>query len=194
MATLKDYRELLNSGEVYDCEDEALVAVQFEAIQDLNGYNQTLDDEAGWKERESILRKAMGTYGEGLCILPPVCSNWGLKNVHVGKRCFFNFNTIFVDDAEIFFGDDVLVGPGCQFVTAEHPLSPSQRRKKMQYNKPIHVGNNVWLGAGAIVLPGVTIGDDSVVAAGAVVTKDVPANVVVAGVPARVIKTISQKV
>lgn len=190
---LEKYKDMLNSGELYDCYDEELLAYQYELVQRMNGYNSTPDTPEGHAEREALLREALGTYGENLVMLPPVHSNWGLKNVHVGKDCFFNFNCGFVDDADIFFGDDCLIGPGCQFVTAEHPVAPEPRRKKMQYNKQIHVGNNVWFGAGAIVLPGVTIGDNSIVAAGAVVTKDVPENVIVAGVPARILREITEE-
>ena len=147
------------------------------------------------KKREEILREALGTYGDGLYIIPPIYANWGLKNVHVGKNVIFNFNVCLVDDADIFIGDDCLIGPGCHIITAQHPISPMLRKgeDKLQYNKPIHLGNNVWLGAGVIVLPGVTIGDNSIVAAGSVVTHSVGSNVIVAGTPAKVLRQITEK-
>lgn len=190
---LDQYKPMLNSGELYDCSDEALTAFQHELVERLNRYNRTPETPEGLRQRETILREALGTYGEELCILPPVYANWGLKNVHVGKNVFMNFNVCFVDDADIFFGDDCLVGPGCHLITAQHPASPGLRKNQLQFNKPIRIGNNVWLGAGVIVLPGVTIGDNSIVAAGSVVTRDVEANVIAAGSPARVLRPITEE-
>lgn len=190
---LEQYKRVLNSGELYDCSDEGMLAYQRELVERLNQYNRTPETPEGLRQREEILREALGTYGEGLCILPPVYANWGLKNLHVGKNVFFNFNVCLVDDADIFLGDDCLVGPGCHIITAQHPVSPRLRKNQLQFNKPIHIGNNVWLGAGAVILPGVTIGDNSIVAAGSVVTRDVEADVIVAGSPARVLRRITEE-
>ncbi len=188
---MEKYSQLLNSGELYDCSDEEMLAYQSELVERLNEFNRTPESPEGLKKRDEILRELLGTYGEGICIIPPVYANWGLRNVHVGKNVFLNFNVCLVDDADIFIGDDCLIGPGCHIVTAQHPVSPELRRRKLQYNKPVHLGRNVWLGAGAIILPGVTIGDNSIVAAGGVVTRDVEANVIVGGAPARVIRKIT---
>lgn len=190
---LEQYKQVLNSGELYDCSDGGMLSFQHELVERLNRYNRTPETPEGLGQREEILKEALGTYGEGLCILPPVYANWGLKNLHVGRNVFFNFNVCLVDDADIFLGDDCLIGPGCHLVTAQHPVSPGLRKKQLQFNKPIHIGNNVWLGAGVIVLPGVTIGDNSIVAAGSVVTRDVEANVIVAGSPARVLRPITEE-
>lgn len=186
---------LLNSGDLYAGVDEELIAYQHELVERLNQFNSTPDTQEGLKKREEILREALGTYGVGLYIIPPIYANWGLKNVHVGKNVIFNFNVCLVDDADIFIGDDCLIGPGCHLITAQHPISPLLRKgeDKLQYNKPIHLGNNVWLGAGVIVLPGVTIGDNSIVAAGSVVTHDVASNVIVAGTPAKVLRQITER-
>ena len=188
-------KALLNSGVLYAGVDEELIAYQHELVERLNQFNNTSDTPQGLKKREEILREALGTYGEGLYIIPPIYANWGLKNVHVGKNVIFNFNVCLVDDADIFIGDDCLIGPGCHLITAQHPVSPALRKgeEKLQYNKPIHIGNNVWLGAGVIVLPGVTIGDNSIVAAGSVVTKDIGENVIVAGSPAKVLRQITEE-
>ena len=188
-------KALLNSGVLYAGVDEELIAYQHELVERLNQFNNTSDTPQGLKKREEILREALGTYGEGLYIIPPIYANWGLKNVHVGKDVIFNFNVCLVDDADIFIGDDCLIGPGCHLITAQHPVSPALRKgeEKLQYNKPIHIGNNVWLGAGLIVLPGVTIGDNSIVAAGSVVTKDIGENVIVAGSPAKVLRQITEE-
>ena len=192
---LNRINDLLNSGDLYAGVDDELITYQHELVERLNQFNSTPDTPEGLKKREEILREALGTYGDGLYIIPPIYANWGLKNVHVGKNVIFNFNVCLVDDADIFIGDDCLIGPGCHIITAQHPISPRLRKgeDKLQYNKPIHLGNNVWLGAGVIVLPGVTIGDNSIVAAGSVVTHSVGSNVIVAGTPAKVLRQITEK-
>lgn len=160
-------------------------------MEKLNEFNRTPETGEGLKKRDEILRKICGTYGDDLYIIPPISANCGLTNVHFGKNVFVNFNANFVDDGEIFIGDDTMIGPNCNIATAVHPISPRLRRHKLQYNKPVHIGNNVWFGAGVTVLPGVTIGDNSIVGAGAVVIDDVPANVIAAGVPATIIREIT---
>ena len=172
---LNRINDLLNSGDLYAGVDDELITYQHELVERLNQFNSTPDTPEGLKKREEILREALGTYGDGLYI--------------------FNFNVCLVDDADIFIGDDCLIGPGCHIITAQHPISPMLRKgeDKLQYNKPIHLGNNVWLGAGVIVLPGVTIGDNSIVAAGSVVTHSVGSNVIVAGTPAKVLRQITEK-
>ena len=135
----------------------------------------------------------MGTYGDGLYIIPPVYANWGLKNVHVGKNVVFNFSCRFVDDADITIGDNTMLGPGVCISTAEHPLSPELRRNGLQYNKPVHIEDNVWIGSGAVILAGVTIGRNAVIGAGSVVTKDIPADSLALGIPAKVIRSITEE-
>ena len=190
---MKAYQDLANSGEIYDSVDDDFIAYQHIIVQRINDFNNTPDTEDGLKRREEILREAMGTYGENLYIIPPIYANCGLTNVHVGKNVVINFNCAFVDDGEIFIGDDCMIGPGCNLATSVHPISPRLRRHKLQYNKPIHIGNNVWFGAGVTVLPGITVGDNAIVGAGSVVTKDVPANAIVAGNPARLIRMITEE-
>ena len=187
------YKAMANSGEIYDSVDDDFIAYQHIIVQRNNDFNNTSDTEEGLKRREEILREAMGTYGENLYVIPPIYANCGLTNVHVGKNVVINFNCTFVDDGEIFIGDDCMIGPGCNLATSIHPISPRLRRHKLQYNKPIHIGNNVWFGAGVTVLPGVTVGDNAIVGAGSVVTKDVPSNAIVAGNPARLIRMITDE-
>ena len=187
------YKAMANSGEIYDSVDEDFIAYQHLIVQRINDFNSTPDTEDGIKRREAILREAMGTYGENLYVIPPVYANCGLTNVHVGRNVVINFNCTFVDDGEIFIGDDCMIGPGCNLATSIHPISPRLRRHKLQYNKPIHIGNNVWFGAGVTVLPGVTVGDNAIVGAGSVVTKDVPSNAIVAGNPASLIRMITDE-
>ena len=188
---IAEYRKMQNSGEIYDSVDDGFIAYQHALVQKINEFNSTPETPDGLKRRDDILREAMGTYGEGLYIIPPIYANCGLSNVHVGRNVVINFDCKFVDDGEIFIGDDVMIGPGCSIATAIHPISPKLRQFKLQFNKPVHIGNNVWLGAGAIVLPGVTIGENSIIGAGAVVTHDVEPNVIAVGNPAKVLRKIT---
>lgn len=188
----KEYHRMLNSGEIYDSVDEEFIAYQHTLVQRLNEFNNTSDTPEGLEERELILKEIVGTYNEGLYIIPPVHANCGLHNVHFGKNVVVNFNSNFVDDGDIFIGDDCMLGPNVSVITAIHPISPKLRIHKLQYNKPIHIGKNVWLGAGAIIMPGVTIGDNSIVGAGSVVTHDVEENTIVVGSPARVLRKINE--
>ena len=187
------YHDMLNNGLMYDSVDEEFIAYQHALVQRLNEFNRTDETPEGLKERDEILKEICGTYGEDLYIIPPIHANCGLRHIHFGKRVVVNFNCMFVDDGDIFIGDDVMIGPGCIFATAIHPISPRLRKYKIQRNKQIHIGNNVWLGGGAIVLPGVTIGDNSIVGAGSVVTNDVPANCIVVGSPAKVLRQITDE-
>lgn len=188
----EQYHEMLNNCEMYDSVDYEFIAYQHELVQRLNDFNRTDETPEGLKERDEILKEICGTYGEDLYVIPPVSANCGLRHVHFGKRVVVNFSCCFVDDGDIYIGDDTMIGPNCTLATSIHPVSPRLRKYKIQRNKQIHIGKNVWLGAGAIILPGVTIGDNSIVGAGSVVTKDVPANVIVVGNPAHVQRQITE--
>ena len=190
---LNAYKEILNSGDLYNAMDDELLTYQHSLVQKLNEYNRTDDTPAGLQQREEMLKDIMGTYGNGLYIIPPVHANWGLKNVHVGRNVVFNFGCRFVDDADITIGDNTMLGPGVCISTAEHPLSPELRRNGLQYNKPVHIEDNVWIGAGAVILAGVTIGRNAVIGAGSVVTKDIPADSLALGIPAKVIRSITEE-
>lgn len=134
----------------------------------------------------------LSSCGDNICILPPVHANWGLAHVSIGENTFINFNATFVDDGGIFIGTGCLFGPNVTIVTAEHPISCGLRKAQLQYNKPVRIGNNVWIGAGATILAGVTIVAEAVVGAGALVNRDVEAATVVAEVPARPIRRITE--
>ena len=145
------------------------------------------------EKRREMLRKITGSVGEDVTIDTPVHANWGLRHVHFGKHIYCNAFVSFVDDGEIFIGDDCMIGPGTVFATAGHPAHPKLRQLRYVYNLPIRVGKNVWIGSGVQIMPGVTIGDNCVIGAGAVVTRDIPANSFAAGVPCRVIREIGQR-
>ena len=139
-----------------------------------------------------ILEELIGSMGVDCSIKPPFLCDYG-DCIHLGNRFFANYGCKFVDGGTIRFGDDVLVGPGCTFVTVNHALEPERRRQGVMQCKSITVGNNVWFGAEVTVCPGVTIGDNCVIAAGSVVVKDIPANSVAVGNPCKVIRKVSEK-
>jgi len=143
--------------------------------------------------RVAMLREMFAEIGEGCYVEPPLHANWGGHHVHFGKNVYANFNLTLVDDTHIYVGDYTKFGPNVILATAGHPILPSLRELGTQYNAPIHIGKCCWLGAGVIVLPGVTIGDNTVVGAGSVVTKDLPSNVVAVGNPCRVIREIGER-
>ena len=140
--------------------------------------------------RSSLLKELLPHAGDGFFIKPPFLCEYG-EYIATGNNFFANYNCKLMDGGRITFGDDVLIGPDCTFVTAHHPVDPERRKAGIQQFKPITVGNNVWFGAGVIVLPGVTIGDNCVIGAGSVVNKDIPANTMAAGNPCKVIKSLN---
>ena len=140
---------------------------------------------------EKLLRKMFAEIGEGCYIEPPLHTNMGGHHVHFGNNVYANFGLTLVDDTHIYVGDNTMFGPHVTVATAGHPIDPHLREKGLQYNMPVSIGRNCWIGAGAVILPGVTIGDNVVIGAGSVVTKDIPANVVAVGNPCRVLREIS---
>lgn len=186
------YHELLNSGQLYDSGMKELTGIQHVLVERLRQYNATPETPEGLALRKELLPRLLGGCGKNVCLTPPVQANWGLAHVYVGSDVYFNFGAGFVDDGDIFIGDRCQFGPNVTICTAEHPLDAEQRSQGLQYNLPVRIGNDVWVGAGAIVLAGVTIGDGAVVGAGSVVTRDVPARVVVVGSPARVIRRLEE--
>ena len=138
------------------------------------------------------MKEMFAEIGEGCYIEPPFHSNFGGGHVHFGKNIYANFNLTCVDDTHIYVGDYTMFGPNVTVATAGHPILPELREKGYQYNAPVHIGKNCWIGAGAIILPGITIGDNVVVGAGSVVTKDLPFNVVAVGNPCRVLREVNE--
>ncbi len=137
------------------------------------------------------MKDLFAAVGENCYIEPPLRANWG-RNTHLGNNVYANFNLTLVDDTHIYIGDSVMIGPNVTIATAGHPIDPDLRRDVAQFNIPVTIGNNVWLGAHVVVLPGVTIGENTVIGAGSIVTKDIPANVVAVGNPCRVLRPITE--
>ena len=184
-------KERMQKGLVYKSMDDEIVKEQFAYMETLYDYNQTRPSEG--KKRAELIRKMFAESGEGCYFEPPLHSNFGCRHVHIGKGVYGNYGVTFVDDTDIYVGDYVMFGPHVVIATAGHPICPELRREAMQFNRPVRIGNNVWIGANAAVMPGVTIGDNSVIGAGSVVTKDIPANVVAVGSPCKVLREIGER-
>ncbi len=184
-------KERMESGMLYDPTENELFEEQSACLETLYEFNQTRPSEG--EKRAAILKEMFAEIGEGCYIEPPFHANWGGKHVHFGNKVYANFNLTMVDDTDIYVGDAVMFGPNVTVATAGHPVLPSLREKAIQYNIPVRIGRNVWIGAGAVILPGVTIGENSVIGAGSVVTRDIPANVVAVGNPCRVLREIDEK-
>lgn len=158
-------------------------------LEKMYDYNQTRPSQM--EKRAELIKEMFAEAGEGCYIEPPFYANWGGRHVHLGNHVYANFGLTCVDDTHIYIGDHTVMGPNVNLATANHPLLPELREKAYQYNLPIHIGKNCWLGAGVIVVPGVTIGDNTVIGAGSVVTKDIPANSLAVGNPCRVLRELN---
>jgi maltose O-acetyltransferase len=183
----RSQRDRMLAGDLYIAADPVLAAESTRAAQLTERFNTS--DPADPQARLAVLRELVGSLGEGAAVRPPLRCDYGYQ-IHIGARSFINYGAVFLDVATITIGEDVQVGPNVQFLTATHPVEAAARRAKWEYAKPITIGDNVWLGGGVIILPGVSIGENTVVGAGAVVTRDLPANVVALGNPARVIRSL----
>ncbi|MCM3707051.1 MULTISPECIES: sugar O-acetyltransferase [Cytobacillus] len=184
---MKTEKEKMLAGEMYDPADPILLKEREEARRMVRMYNQTLETES--EKRTKLLKELLGSSGENVYMEPNIRFDYGY-NTHVGENFFANFDCTILDVCEVRFGDNCMLAPGVHIYTATHPLHPAERNSGREYAKPITIGNNVWIGGSAVINPGVTIGDNAVIASGAVVTRDVPANVVVGGNPAKIIKQI----
>lgn len=181
----------MHSGELYVCNDPKILEEQRKCLERLYEFNHTRPSEQ--EKRQKLLKEMLAEIGEGCYIEPPLHANWGGKHVHFGQGVYANFNLTLVDDTHIYIGDHVMFGPNVTVVTGTHPIHPGLRSQDVQYNEPVTIGNNVWIGAGAVILPGISIGENSVIGAGSVVTKDIPANVIAIGVPCRILREISEQ-
>jgi len=176
-------RQKMISGLPYDPGDPELQADQTAAKQWMARYNASLA--ASPSERRDLLRQRLGEVGEGAVIRPPFHCDYGY-NIRLGRGVFLNFNCVILDVCEVDIGDGTQIGPGVQILTADHPRDAAERAAGVEFGRPIGIGFNVWIGGGALILPGVTIGDDAIIGAGAVVTRDIPAGATAVGNPARI--------
>ena len=188
---MSEMKDKLHTGELYLPNDPDIVREQMACMELLYEYNATRPSEMD--RRTELLHEMFAEIGEDCYIEPPFHANWAGKHCHFGREVYANFGLTCVDDTHIYVGDSTMFGPNVVLATAGHPILPELRDMAYQYNMPIHIGVNCWLGAGVIVLPGVTIGDGSVIGAGSVVTHDIPAGVVAVGVPCRVLREIGER-
>lgn len=184
-------KERKKQGLIYRYDDPEVQGEQFGYQELLYEYNQTRPTEL--EKRSKLLKKIFADFGDNSHIETPFHANWGGHNVHIGNNVYCNSNVTFIDDGEIFIGNDTLIAPNVVFATAGHPILPDLRKNNYVYARKIVVGQNVWIGSGVQIMPGVTIGDNSVIGAGSVVTCDIPANVVALGVPCKVVRPINDK-
>ena len=179
-------RERMLAGEMYDPMDAELVAGRNRARDLCQVLNATREGDAD--VRRGILRELFGAGGDSVWMQPPFFCDYG-SNIELGERVFFNFNCVVLDVCPVRIGSFTLFGPAVQIYTPMHPMNAEQRRRE-EYGKPIDIGSDVWVGGGAIILPGVRIGSRSVIGAGSVVTRDVPDDVLAVGNPCRVLRAI----
>ncbi len=178
-------REKMRQGERYDPEDPDLVADRAHAREITDEYNRT--SPTAHDRRTALLEELLGTFADGGHVEPPFRCDYGY-NIHVGPNFYANFDCVLLDVCRISIGRNCLLGPGVHIYTATHPRDPEERAEGLEYGKPVVVGDDVWIGGRAVLNPGVTVGDNSIVGSGAVVTTDVPDDVVVRGNPATVVR------
>lgn len=183
-------KDKMHTGELYLPNDEDIMRRQTECLDRLYEFNMTRPTEL--EKRRAMLKEMFAEIGTDCYIEPPFHSNFGGAHCHFGNNIYANFNLTLVDDTHIYVGDYTMFGPSVTVATAGHPILPELREQGYQYNAPVKIGKNCWIGAGALILPGVTVGDNVVIGAGSVVTKDLPSDVVAVGNPCRVMREINE--
>jgi maltose O-acetyltransferase len=175
-------KQRMLAGLPYRASDPEIAADQAAAAEWMQRFNTSLGAKSS--DREALLRERLAQVGPGSTIRPPFHCDYGF-NIRIGAGVFLNFNCIILDVVEVSIGDDTQIGPAVQILTADHPRDPAERLAGLEWGRPVHIGRNVWIGGGAIILPGISVGDDAVIGAGSVVTKDVAPGATVVGNPAR---------
>lgn len=184
-------QEKMRQGLLYDANyDEEIIAARTRCKDLCFTYNQLKPSQIS--EQEQVIRQLLGKTGMRFCITAPFWCDYG-SNIEIGENFYTNHNCIILDGAKVIFGDNVFIAPNCTFSTAGHPLDSEQRNRGLEYAYPITVGDNVWIGASVTVLPGVTIGSNSVIGAGSVVNRDIPEGVVAVGNPCRTLRKITEE-
>lgn len=188
---MSEMKDKMHTGELYLPGDEEIMKEQLACLDRLYDFNMTRPTEL--EKRAAMLQEMFAEIGEGCYIEPPLHTNFGGRHVHFGSYIYANFNLTLVDDTHIYVGDHTMFGPNVTVATAGHPILPELREQAYQYNAPVHIGKNCWIGAGTVIVPGVTIGDCVVIGAGSVVTRDIPDRVVAVGNPCRVMRPLSER-
>jgi len=183
--------ERMEKGLIYDPSDPEIMSEQLIYQNKLWEFNQLKPGD--YEKKQEYMREVFAECGDGSYIELPFRANWGGRHLHLGSGVYANFNLTLVDDGHIYVGDRVMFGPNVTVATANHPIDPDLRGRGLQYNKNVYIGENTWIGAGAVIVPGVHIGKNSVIGAGSVVTKDIPDGVVAVGNPCRVIRQVSER-
>ncbi len=183
--------ERMVRGLLYDPGDEKITLEQRQYQDRLWEFNRLKPSQI--EEKTKYMKEVFAECGDNCYIELPFHANWGGHHVHFGDWIYANSNLTMVDDGHVYVGDKVMFGPNVTIATAGHPVDPELRARGLQFNKDVHIGENVWIGAGVIIVPGVSIGKNSVIGGGSIVTKDVPENVVAAGNPCRVIREINDR-
>ena len=188
---MRPMREKMHTGKLYLPNDDEIFQDQIRKLDRLYDFNMTRPTQLD--KRKEMLKEMFAEIGEDCYIEPPLHANMAGAYVHFGKNVYANFNLTLVDDGHIYVGDYTMIGPNVTIATAGHPILPELREKGYQYNMEVHIGKNCWLGSGVVVLLGVAIGDNVVVGAGSIVTKDLPSNVVAVGNPCRVLREMNER-
>ena len=186
---MTEYEKMVK-GLIYNPGDEEILGEQVQYQDKLWEFNQLKPSQ--YSEKMKFMKEMFAECGDNCYIELPFRANWGGHHVHFGNGIYANFNLTIVDDGHVYVGDKVMFGPNVTVATASHPIEPTLRARGLQYNKDVYIGENVWIGAGVIIVPGVRIGKNSVIGGGSVVTKDIPDNVVAVGNPCRVLREISE--
>ena len=184
-------KDKMHTGELYFPGDEEIMREQTQRLERLYDFNHTRPSES--EKRQALLKEMFAEIGEGCYIEPPLYANHAGGHVHFGKGIYCNFGLTLVDDTHLSVGDHTLFGPKVVVATAGHPILPELRQRGYQYNFPVRIGKNCWIGAGVLIMPGITIGDHVVLGAGSVVTRDIPSRVVAAGNPCRVLREVNER-
>ena len=178
--------ERMTAGLVYDPGDEEILGKQVPFQDRLWEFNRLKPSQ--YAEKEAYMKEVFASCGENNYIELPFHANWGGHHVHFGSGIYANSNLTIVDDGHVYVGDRVMFGPNVTIATANHPIHPPLRARGLQYNRDVHIGENAWIGANVVIVPGISIGKNAVIGAGSVVTKDIPDNAVAVGNPCRVIR------
>ncbi|MGT2752908.1 sugar O-acetyltransferase [Streptococcus porcinus] len=180
----------MHFGQLYFPNDPQLIKKQLACQELLYCFNQTKPSEI--EKRNQLMKEMFKSVGSDVFIEPPLRANWGGHFTTIGKNVYINFNLTLVDDTFITIGDNTMIAPNVTIISGTHPLQPPLREQGLQYNLPVQIGKNCWIGANTTVLPGISIGDNSVIGANSLVTKDIPANSLALGSPARVVKSLKE--